>query len=146
MLDLDVVEGRRSWAREDLAEEAAVELLVRSFRGRFADLDWPWIRSCDRRGWFWVDADVMPDNWGALSGGEQRILALVAALMGSLPIDDLGLAFAGLDRTHLELVLAAVAHAGGSHQFSGISEDDGQLRLVRLDSLFSWPGEPARVV
>ena len=145
MPDLDVVEGLRSWSRGDYAEEAGVELLVRAFAGRFIDPNWPWIRPCDRAGWYWVDTDSIPANWGVLSGGERRVLSVAAALIGDLPLDDLGTTLAGLDRTNLELVLAAVSHAGGSHQHSGLADDDGQLRLLRLPALFGWPAEPSRI-
>ena len=46
-----VVDGLRRWARGAYAEEAAVELLVRSFGGRFCSTGYPWVRRCDRPGW-----------------------------------------------------------------------------------------------
>ncbi len=145
MADLDVVEGLRSWARGDYAEEAGVELLVRAFGGRFADPGWPWIQACDRPGWYWVDAECMPANWGVLSRGERRVLALVAGLIADVPVEQLGLSLSGLDRSNLRLILAAIAHASGSHQHSGLSDDNGQLRLVQLPTLFGWPAEPSRI-
>ena len=61
------------------------------FDGRFADRDWPWIRACDRPGWFWVDADaILTFTPGLCPGGERRVLALVAALIGNIPLEDLG--------------------------------------------------------
>lgn len=138
----EIVEGLRSWARGCYAEEAGVELLVRAFDGRFADRDWPWIRACDRPGWFWVDADAIIVHSGALSGGERRILALVAALIGNIPLEDLGSVVSGLDRRHLQLVLAAVAHAGGSHQHSEFQARDGRVGFDRLPALIGWPTEP----
>ncbi|GAA3630995.1 hypothetical protein [Microlunatus ginsengisoli] len=145
MPDLDVVEGLRSHARGDYAQEAGVELLVRAFGGRFTDQGWPWIQAGDRPGWYWVDADAILANWGVLSGGECRVLAVAAALVGYGPLDELGATLSGLDRRNLELVLAAMAHAGGSHQHAGLADDNGRLRLVRLPAVIGWPDAPARV-
>jgi len=55
------------------------------------------------------------DNCGALSGGETRLLRIAASLLGGPPVD-LSRNLAGLDREHLQLVLDAIAHAGGSHE------------------------------
>jgi hypothetical protein len=40
----DTAAGLRDWARGMYATEAAVELLLRAFAGRFAHADQPWIR------------------------------------------------------------------------------------------------------
>jgi hypothetical protein len=67
------------------------------------------------------------------------VLAVIACLAGGAPADLADIA-CGIDRRHLTLVLAAIAHAGGSHQHSGIQADaDGLRYLVRLDSLHPWP-------
>ena len=110
------IAGLRSWACGAYAEEAAVELLARSFGGRFASTSWPWVRPCDGGGWYWLDADAIWTGSGVLSGGERRMLNVVAALVGGQPLADLGGVLAGLDRGNLTLVLAAFAHAGGSHE------------------------------
>lgn len=45
-----------------------------------------------------------------------------------------------LDRTLLELVLAAMAHAAGSHQDSVVVEKPGGVVVFeRRDSLYPWP-------
>jgi hypothetical protein len=47
-----------------------------------------------------------------------------------------------LDRANLDLVLAAIAHAGGSHQHSDVrANKDGSMSLHPgyLDSLHAWP-------
>ncbi len=46
------------------------------------------------------------------------VLDIAAALAGDGQPVALGEAVSGLDRKHLELVLAAIAHAAGSHEHS----------------------------
>lgn len=54
----------------------------------------------------------------------------------------LGDVLPGLDRKNLDLVLAAVAHAGGSHEHSDfITNADGTGSFARLPSLYPWPDE-----
>ena len=48
----------------------------------------------------------------ACSGGEHRILRIAASLAEGIPVD-LRDALTGLDETNLDLVTAAVLHAGG---------------------------------
>jgi hypothetical protein len=132
----------RRWARGSYGCEAAVELLIRAFGGRFAHPGWPWIT--DTSGELsWLDTDqITPQSTGALSGGERRLLAVIAALAGDgtqrLDLADIA---AGLDRHLLDLVLAAIAHAGGSHQHDDIrpGSGDGRHEYVRLPSLHPWP-------
>ncbi len=52
------------------------------------------------------------DSFGALSGGETRLLRIAASLLDGPPVD-LGRNLAGLDREHLQLVFSAIAHACG---------------------------------
>jgi hypothetical protein len=98
--------------------EAAVELLARAFDGRFARPGRLWIglsagASLHAR----LQADVLADEavHGPYSGGERRLLAVAASLAGgpSVALDEV---IPGLDRYLLDLVLAAVAHTGGSHE------------------------------
>jgi hypothetical protein len=139
------VAGLRAWARGSCAEEAAVELLARAFSGRFASTSWPWVKSCDRPGWFWLDPDAIWTGTGVLSGGERRMLNAIAALLGGQPLSDLGGTLAGLDRANLGLLLAAFAHAGGSHEHAMlILNDDGRLAGIdRPGALVAWPDVPA---
>lgn len=134
------IAGLRGWARGSYAEEAAVELLSRSFGGRFASTRWPWVRSCDHPGWYWLDPDAIWTGSGSLSGGERRLLNVVAALVGGQPLADLGGILAGLDRRNLALVLAALAHAGGSHEHSVlIMTGENTAALERPGALLDWP-------
>lgn len=134
------IAGLRAWSKGAYAEEAAVELLARSFGGRFASRGWPWIKGCDRRGWFWIDPDGIWTGSGALSGGERRLLNVVAALVGGQPLSDLGGVLAGVDRENLALILAAFAHAGGSHEHSLlILTDGGRPSFEQPGPLIPWP-------
>lgn len=135
--------GLRTWATGAYDQEAGVELLIRAFDGRFAQRGCPWVRACQHPGWFWVDTDAIAEYAGGLSGGERRVLAVVASLIGSDPLDDLGGILAGVDRRHLHLILAAMAHAAGSHHHVGPVSGD-ELRLDPLPALVSWPAAVAR--
>lgn len=112
----EVHEALRRWAKGLYPLEAGVELLIRAFDGRFANPSQPWVQQGDDPGWWWIDVEQMTeDNYGALSGGETRLLRIAASLLGGPPVD-LSRNLAGLDRQHLQLVLDAIAHAGGSHE------------------------------
>lgn len=134
-----VVDGLRRWARGAYAEEAAVELLARSFGGRFCSTGYPWVRCCDRPGWFWLDGEPLIHDTGALSGGERGLLAVTGALVSGLAISDLPGIVAGLDRSHLALVLAVLAHAGGSHEHADYRRDGSSVITYRLGPLVDWP-------
>jgi hypothetical protein len=49
----------------------------------------------------------------------------------------------GLDREHVELVLAAIAHASGMGQPGRLIDigPDGIARFVSTSPLFTWPAE-----
>lgn len=99
----------RQWAHGLLTFEAAADLIVTGANGRL--LDGPWIRHDGNGTWF--DADIAAAECGSLSGGERRVLEIATSLVsGDHPVD-LGDAVTGLDRANLDLVLAALAHAGG---------------------------------
>ena len=139
--------GVRAGAKGLYPREAGVELLVRTSNGRFASPGNPWIQPCDQPGWWWLDpAAVNDDNLVAFSGGEQRVLRIVASLAGGEPVH-LGAVLPGLDRNVLNLVLAAVAHANGSHEHADIRLDHDRGVSVlhgQLPSLYPWPEPPAR--
>ena len=139
-----VVDGLRRWARGAYAEEAAVELLVRAFHGRYASVGYRWVRACDRPGWFWLDGEPLIHDTAALSGGEQRVLSIAGALVSGLAVSDLGGVMAGLDRGNLQLVLAAFAHAAGSHEHSDMNLSGGRLLYRRLGPVVDWPVDPVR--
>ncbi len=134
--------GLRSWAKGLYPLEAAVELLVRAADGRFASAGYPWVQPGDEPGWWWLDPTaITDDNLIALSGGEQRLLRIVASLADGPPVD-LGANLPGLDRDAMSLVLAAMAHANGSHEHADIRIDHERGVAVvggRLPSLHPWP-------
>lgn len=134
------IAGLRAWAKGSYPEEAAVELLARSFGGRFASTGWPWVRPCEGGGWFWLDPDAIWTGSGGLSSGERRLLNVVAALVGGQPLADLGGTVAGLDRRNLTLVLAALAHTAGSHeQTVMIMTADDTPSFEQPGALVEWP-------
>lgn len=131
----------RAWARGSYGDEAAVELLIRSFDGRFALTGWPWVAPRQRPGGYWLDAEAINPATGQLSGGEQRVLAVVAALAGSQPLErNLADVISGVDRGNQTLILAALSHAGGSHQHSDYQRrPDGSYAITEAGPLFPWP-------
>ncbi|MGX5717547.1 ATP-binding cassette domain-containing protein [Arthrobacter sp. MAHUQ-56] len=136
----------RAWARGMYTTEAATELLLKAFGGKFAAPGNPWVHtSIEPEGpnqvRAWIDFAAIPEEVGPLSGGERRFLMLAASLAEDVPVV-LGDLVSGLDRENLDLVLAAIAHAGGSHQHSDIRfNEDGSMSLGKgyLDSLHPWP-------
>lgn len=137
----DISPALRDWARGSHPDEAGVELLVRAFNGRFTGAGYPWIRMGDHRGW-WLEWDaVNADTTGALSGGEQWLLTLGASIGGGRPVN-LADTVSGLDRSLRRLVLAAIAHAAGSHEHSEVTFDDtgAPLAVDLLPPLYPLPG------
>ena len=137
--------GLRSWAKGLYPLEAAVEILLRAFDGRFATPGNPRIQPCDQPGWWWLDVPrLAQDEIGHLSGGEQRLLRIIASLAGGEPVS-LAENVPGLDRELTDLVLAAIAHANGSHEHT-YSRIDHALGVAfpngRLPSLHPWPARP----
>jgi hypothetical protein len=133
----------RGWARGLYTTEAATELIIRAFNGRFATSDHPWIRPTSHG--HWIDFDAIPEHLGALSGGEQRLLRIAASIGSSDPLINLGDEITGLDRSTLRLVLAAIAHTGGSHEQSGLVFDSqGRAAIVQEPSLQPWEARSKR--
>jgi hypothetical protein len=136
----DVQEHRaqlRAWAKGIHGLEAATELLIRGFDGRFADPGCPWVHPTASG--HWIDFDSIPAQIGALSGGEQRFLRIAAALDDGDTTVNLGRCLAGLDRKHVHLVLAAVAHAAGTHQHEQLTfRPDGGIKVDRPGSMYRW--------
>ena len=132
----------RAWAKGIYGMEAATELLIRGFDGRFADPSCPWIHPTASG--HWIDFESIPELSGALSGGEQRFLKIAAALDDGDVTVNLGRALAGLDRRHVHLVLAAVAHASGTHEHQEISfAPDGTVSFSRPGAIYRWEQPPS---
>jgi hypothetical protein len=136
----DVQEHRaqlRAWAKGIHGLEAATELLIRGFDGRFADPGCPWVHPTASG--HWIDFAAIPAQIGALSGGEQRFLQIAAALDDGDSTVNLGRCLAGLDRRHVHLVLAAVAHASGTPEHQEIAfAPDGTVSLARTGAIYRW--------
>lgn len=133
----------RAWAKGSYTLEAATELLLRAFGGRFAQPGQPWVKQEDG-GNVWIDFAAIPGHVDGLSGGERRFLLLTGSVADAVSVD-LGKVVPGLDRGTLDLLLAAIAHVGGSHQHSDVrTNDDGSMSVKPgyLDSLHPWPRTP----
>ena len=137
----------RGWAKGSYTLEAATELLLRAFGGRYAAEDMPWVyaRDTSAEGYSkgaWINFEALGEaNYGPYSAGERRFLLLVASLAEDVPVV-LSEIIPGLDRVNLDLVLAAIAHAGGCHQHSDArtnKEGNVTIRPGYLDSLHNWP-------
>lgn len=135
-------QGLRDWAEGMHTLTAAAELLIRCGPPL---LTGPWVQHDPDRDRYWFNADAIEEHAGYLSGGEGRLLDIAAALASDEHPVALGDAVSGVDRRHLELVLAAIAHAAGSHEHSPLVtevDEHGTLRMVDFDrsgSLYPWP-------
>lgn len=135
--------GLRDWATGMYTLAAAAELLIRYGPPL---LTGPWVEYDPDRERYWFNTQAL--DAGALSGGERRVLDVAAALANDDHPVALGDAVSGIDRAHLELVLAAIAHAAGSHEHSQMvwaEGDDGRRRVTgfeQLGSLYPWPETP----
>jgi hypothetical protein len=150
--DLDLIDLETALLRPavgDYAAEAAVLLLAGSGH---------WLPELQSAGLVTIalDGDADGGPWAAVqwadldgalrrgtirgSGGQLRLLRAAAGLADGQPVDLADLA-AGLDRAELALLLAALAHAAGSHEHREVSRDaDGVLRSgALLGPLVGWP-------
>ena len=89
----------------------------------------------------WGDLDgALRDGRISGTGGQRRLLRAAAGLAEGQPVDLADLT-AGLDRAELALLLAALAHAAGSHEHHDVVRDgdgvphDGPL----LGPVVPWP-------
>jgi hypothetical protein len=150
--DLDLVDLETALLRAavgDYAAEAAVLLLTGSGY---------WLPELQAAGLVAIalDADADGGPWAAVqwpevdgalrrgtlsgSGGQLSLLRAAAGLADGQPVDLADLT-AGLDRSELTLLLAALSHAAGSHEHRDVRrEDDGVPRVGRpLGPLVAWP-------
>jgi hypothetical protein len=149
--DLDPLDLENALLRPavgDYADEAAVLLLVNGGhwlpRLQAADLI-TLVPDLDGEGlWAQIDWPDLPSALAAgfLAGseGEQRLLYAAASIADGHPID-LGDLAAGLDRRALTLVLAALAHAAGSHDHPAVTPGPGGAPRPggTLPPVVAWP-------
>lgn len=125
----------RTWAAGSYPDEAGVELLIRSGLSARVDLSDAW--RDDR-----FDVDALERAFASLSGGERRIVAIALSLLsGEGRAVDLPYVITSLDRRSLNLVLAAIAHAAGSHQHREMVDDEqgSTESLGYLPAAHPWP-------
>lgn len=109
-----VGEQLNAWAYGDRTLMAAVYLLSTALDGRFITTGWPWVAT-NEYGGHWLDGSkITAETIGGLSGGEKRILWIVASLLEGTPVD-LRDVLTGLDsRTGRHVIRALGALAGVS--------------------------------
>jgi hypothetical protein len=148
-LDLDEVEvALLNAAVGDYAAEAGVLLLAN---------DGYWLARLRAAGMITVEAEpVGGELWGRIEWAELddaradgrlpgspeglAVLRVAASLADGRPVDLAEVAVA-LDRRTLGLVLAALAHAAGSHDHCAPA-DQGADADFRLGPLIAWPSRP----
>lgn len=135
----DIESRVRAWARGLYPTEAGVELLIR--QGKAIREGAPWLTPYGDL--VSVDVDRLIEAAGAWSGGEGRVVAIAASLLGGTAVD-LSEVIPGLDRANTALVLAAIAHANGSHEHGGIrfSDEGVPVGFFQESTLYSWPDAP----
>jgi len=130
-------EQLRVWASGSYPLEAATELLIRSFQGRFVKPGWPWMHPTVHGQW--IDFAAIPEQIGGLSGGEQRLVRIASSIGCPDATVNLGDCLSGVDRPTLHLVLAAVAHAAGSHRHREVTTNpNGTITLTTPGSPHPW--------
>jgi len=133
----DIESRVRAWAHGLYPTEAGVELLIR--QGKAIREGAPWL--IPHADLVSIDVGRLLEAAGAWSGGERRVVAIAASLLGGAAAD-LSEVIPGLDRYNAALVLAAIAHANGSHEHGGIRfGDDGvPVGFFQEATLYAWPG------
>lgn len=127
----------REWARGTYADEAGVEVLIRSGLAEHHGLGAAW---SEEEG---LDVDALVRAAAApMSGGERRLVAIALSLLTptARPVE-LTEVLTGLDREATDLVLAACAHAAGSNGDRAPRYDGpGSVTGLRPASpLHPWP-------
>ncbi len=141
----DLHTALRTWAKGIYPAEAAVELLIRQGKAIYEGA--PWLREGDTLAGerlVYIDVDELVNESGAWSGGERRVVDIAASLLDPDRQVNLNHAISGLDRPYQALVLAAIAHAAGSHEGVAVRVDEhGRAHLQRAGTLFGWPDDEA---
>lgn len=146
----DLADAVRAWAKGVYPTEAGAELLIRHGRAIYERA--PWLTDLgpgdsSRPRMVAIDRDVLAEQIGMWSGGERRLVRIAVSLLGGTPVD-LSEDLPGLDRPTLSLVLAAIAHAGGSHEHPALETGPGGIPVPvggLAGSLYPWPAQPSRL-
>ena len=151
-IDLDLLDVESALLRAavgDYAVEAAVLLLANSGH---------WLPQLQGAGLIAIalDGDADGGPWAAVqwaeldgalrtgaisgSGGQLRLLRAAAGLADGQPVDLADLT-AGVDRPELTLLLAALAHAAGSHEHADVVRpfDGAPDARLPLGPVVAWP-------
>ncbi|MCA4132900.1 hypothetical protein [Arthrobacter sp. M4] len=135
----------RAWATGDYCYEAAVEMLLRGFHGRFAQNINPWVCPDGLTGRTSVDFASIPYHIAGCSKVEQQFLLFAASLAEGIEIN-LADVIPGLERAEVELILAAISHASASHECPpSAAGNDGPTRAAPMTALYPWPGDEPRI-
>jgi len=148
-------EQLRQHAKGMYTYEAGTELLIRSGWTARTSFQNDVLEPFDDQSGWWINWEALgeilePESMRAsqilaASGGELRMLRLAHSMAAGPLNDDVP----GLDRANIAIVLAAIAHLGGTHEHSDIVPDPDGKYLVngepasikRLGSLYPWPDE-----
>jgi hypothetical protein len=130
----------RAWASVSHPLAAATELLIRAFDGKYAQPGNPWIKYPDSEAAN-IEFELIPMYLDEIENPRARQVLMLAASLSDLGVHaPLGALMYELDREVLDLFLAAVAHAGASHEHSAmVTGPDGLPSVERLPSLHPWP-------
>jgi hypothetical protein len=126
MSELD--DAVRRWAQGVYPVEAGAELLIRQGKAIYEGA--PWLRDIGTAGGQRMVAIGPETLWmesRSWSGSERRLVNVAVSLLDSEPTVNLHDAVTGLHPESLELVLAAIAHAAGSHEARMPVIDGGKL-------------------
>ena len=85
-------------------------------------------------------------NATSVPGSVWAVLAVAGSLVSGAPLTELDSLLAGLDRPNLELILAALAHAAGSHEQIDAHVEGDFLVYRRLGPVLAWPTPAGRAV
>lgn len=120
--------------------EAATELLIRAFGGKYAQPGNPWVEHPDSPAAY-INFEAIPEHVDEVENQRARQVLMLAASLSDLDVKvSLGDLLYELDREVLDLVLAAVAHAASSDDYEVMVEDpDGTVYMDGLPSLHPWP-------
>lgn len=141
LADPHVLRGLRWWASGSAGDRLAVEVLAEVYAGRFVSEDWPWVRRCQRAGWYWLDPENLRDGCAGLWREERAVLGVVSGVLGG-PVDPM--ACLAMVRPWLVAQIERVVSAASTAQMPGLDADAGARSVDRLARMIRslMPVEP----